>query len=49
VFGGVAQWLEQGLHKAKVTGSSPVAAIELKAFAETTYVYASTVDGMAVL
>ena len=27
--GGVAQWLEQGLHKAKVTGSSPVAAIDL--------------------
>ena len=26
-IGGVAQWLEQGLHKAKVTGSSPVAAI----------------------
>src|SRR5262245_16795553 len=26
-YGGVAQWLEQGLHKAKVTGSSPVAAI----------------------
>src|SRR5262245_16333690 len=24
--GGVAQWLEQGLHKAKVTGSNPVAA-----------------------
>ena len=28
--GGVAQWLEQGLHKAKVTGSSPVAAIVCK-------------------
>lgn len=26
--GGVAQWLEQGLHKAKVTGSNPVAAIK---------------------
>jgi hypothetical protein len=38
-FGGVAQWLEQGLHKAKVTGSNPVAAIELKPLAERTYVY----------
>jgi hypothetical protein len=46
-FGGVAQWLEQGLHKAKVTGSSPVAAIELKAFAETTYVYPSIVGDAA--
>src|SRR5439155_9459650 len=34
--GGVAQWLEQGLHKAKVTGSSPVAATALKSSAETT-------------
>ena len=28
--GGVAQWLEQGLHKAKVPGSSPGTAIEFE-------------------
>ena len=26
-FGSVAQWLEQGTHKPKVTGSNPVRAI----------------------
>jgi hypothetical protein len=45
--GGVAQWLEQGLHKAKVPGSSPGAAISLNnQFAETTYVEPTTINGV---
>src|SRR5579862_1469649 len=36
-FGCVAQWLEQGLHKAKVAGSSPAAAIARSRYADRTY------------
>ena len=47
-FGSVAQLAEQGIHKPRVTGSSPVAATSMEALAPLTYKSLHTARGYSL-